>query len=208
MHPALITERERETARLAALDHLDAVRPEADQVLQELVDEVRSIFGTELGMVNLILSDTQYFRAWSGGLPANLVEVREDLRENSMCPHVVATEMPLVVHDFLATDEFKDQHYCVEYGFRFYAGTPLITSDGQAIGTLCLLDTQPRELSEEQMKVLAAFARAVASSPASSAVWRTMAVCSAPGPERPSSMAVVRPAEFIVLRFSHKMQEA
>jgi PAS domain S-box-containing protein len=69
--------------------------------------------------------------------------------------------MPLVVHDFLATDEFKDQHYCVEYGFRFYAGTPLITSDGQAIGTLCLLDTQPKELGEEQMKVLATFARAV-----------------------------------------------
>jgi hypothetical protein len=101
--PALTKESERETARLAALDHLDAIRPEADQVLQELVDEVRSIFGTELGMVNLILSDTQYFRAWSGGLPANLVEVREDLRENSMCPHVVATEMPLVVRDFLAT---------------------------------------------------------------------------------------------------------
>jgi len=78
-----------------------------------------------------------------------------------MCPHVVATEMPLVVRDFLATEELKDQHYCVEYGFRFYAGTPLITSDGQAIGTLCLLDTQPKELGEEQMKVLAAFARAV-----------------------------------------------
>ena len=161
VHPALTNERERETARLAALDHLDAVRPEADQVLQELVDEVRSIFGTELGMVNLVLSDTQYFRAWSGGLPANLVEVRQDLRENSMCPYVVATEMPLVVRDFLATEEFEDQHYCVEYGFRFYAGTPLITSEGHAIGTLCLLDTQPKELGEEQMKVLAAFARAV-----------------------------------------------
>ena len=159
--PALTKESERETARLAALGYLDAVRPEADQVLQELVDEVRSIFGTELGMVNLILSDTQYFRAWSGGLPANLVEVRQDLRENSMCPHVVANEMPLSVRDFLATEEFKDQHYCVEYGFRSYAGTPLITSEGHAIGTLCLLDTRPRELGEEQMKVLAAFARAV-----------------------------------------------
>ena len=48
--PALTKESERETARLAALGYLEAVRPEADQVLQELVDEVRSIFGTELGM--------------------------------------------------------------------------------------------------------------------------------------------------------------
>jgi hypothetical protein len=63
MNPALTNARERETARLATLDYLDAVRPEADQVLQELVDEVGNLFGTELAMVNLILSDTQYFRA-------------------------------------------------------------------------------------------------------------------------------------------------
>jgi PAS domain S-box-containing protein len=155
------TDSERESARLAALDYLDAVRPEADQVLQELVDEVRNIFGTELGLVNLVLSDVQYFRAWSGELPANLVEDRHDLREHGMCPYVVETQMPLVVRDFLATEEFKDQHYCVEYGLRFYAGTPLITSEGHSIGTLCLLDSQPRELGEEQMRVLAMFARAV-----------------------------------------------
>jgi hypothetical protein len=63
MNPALTNARERETARLATLDYLDAVRSEADQVLQELVDEVGNLFGTELAMVNLILSDTQYFRA-------------------------------------------------------------------------------------------------------------------------------------------------
>ena len=152
---------ERESARLAALDYLDAVRPEADQVLQELVDEVRNIFGTELGLVNLVLSDVQYFRAWSGELPADLVEARQDLHEHSVCPYVVGAEVPLVVRDFLATEEFKNQHYCVEYGFRFYAGTPLITSEGHSIGTLCLLDTRPRELDEPQMRVLAMFARAV-----------------------------------------------
>ena len=53
-----------ESARLVALDYLNAVSPEADQVLQRLVDKVRSIFGTELCMVNLILSDVQYFRSW------------------------------------------------------------------------------------------------------------------------------------------------
>jgi len=154
-------ESEPESPRLAALDYLDAVRPEADQVLQELVDDVRNIFGTELGMVNLVLSDVQYFRAWSGGLPANLVKSGQDLREHSMCPYVVGTKMPFVVSDFLAVEEFKEQHYYVKYGFRFYAGTPLITSEGHAIGTLCLLDKRPRELGEEQTKVLAAYAQAV-----------------------------------------------
>ena len=159
--PMQANESEPESPRLAALDYLDAVRPEADQVLQELVDDVRNIFGTELGMVNLVLSDVQYFRAWSGGLPANLVKSGQDLREHSMCPYVVGTKMPFVVSDCLAVEEFKEQHYYVKYGFRFYAGTPLITSEGHAIGTLCLLDKRPRELGEEQTKVLAAYAQAV-----------------------------------------------
>ncbi|CAA9434759.1 MAG: hypothetical protein AVDCRST_MAG37-814 [uncultured Rubrobacteraceae bacterium] len=50
------------------MDHLDVVRPEVDQVLQELVDDVHETFGTNLCMVNLILADVQYFRTWSGGL--------------------------------------------------------------------------------------------------------------------------------------------
>jgi GAF domain-containing protein len=59
-----------------------------------------------------------------------------------MCQYVVGTEKPLIVPDFVATQEFKDQYFCVNYGIRFYAGTPLITSAGHAIGTLYLLDTR------------------------------------------------------------------
>ncbi len=66
----------REAARLVALDGLGAVRPETDFTLQELVDEVRESFGTRLCMINLISSDMQYFRAWSGDLPADLSEAR------------------------------------------------------------------------------------------------------------------------------------
>jgi hypothetical protein len=56
----------REAERLAVLEHLGAVSPAADHVLQELVDEVRGVYGTDLCMINLNLSDVQYFRAWSG----------------------------------------------------------------------------------------------------------------------------------------------
>ncbi|MDQ3862150.1 MAG: PAS domain S-box protein, partial [Actinomycetota bacterium] len=122
---------------------------------------MRSIFATDLCMVNLNLSDVQYFRAWSGELPAELVEGRQDALEHSMCQYVVNGEMPLVVKDFLATEEFREQHWCVNYGIHFYAGTPLITSDNHAIGTLCLLNAQPIEFGEEQMRVLGGFAQAV-----------------------------------------------
>jgi hypothetical protein len=79
----------REAERLAALDHLNAIQPESDHTLQQLVDEVRGIFGTDLCMVNLNLSDVQYFRAWSGELPADLAEDRQDALEHSMCQYVV-----------------------------------------------------------------------------------------------------------------------
>ena len=151
----------REAERLAALDYLDAVRPEVDHVLQELVDDVRGIFGTDLCNVNLILSDVQYFRAWSGEFPADLAEARQDPRERSMCQHVVAIEAPVVVPDLLATEEFRDHHFCVNYGIRFYTGVPLITSDGHAVGVLCLQGSQPRELSEDELILLKTFARAV-----------------------------------------------
>ena len=75
----------REVERLAALEHLRAVRSGVDHVLQELVDEVRGVFGTDLCMVNLDLTDVQYFRAWSGELHPDLAEARQDAREHSMC---------------------------------------------------------------------------------------------------------------------------
>src|ERR671913_2109017 len=160
-HTPASGEDSRDIERLAALEYLRAVRSGVDHVLQELVDEVRGVYGTDLCMVNLNLSDVQYFRAWSGELDPDLAEARQDALEHSMCRYVVSAERPLIVKDFLATDEFREQYWHVNYGIRFYAGTPLITSAGQAIGTLCLLNTRSVEFGEEQMKMLGAFARAV-----------------------------------------------
>lgn len=151
----------RETLRLAELESLRAVRPEADHVLQELVDDAREALGAELCMANLITEDAQYFRAWSGELPEELAEARRDPRERSMCRHVVETEKPFIVEDFLASGRFKDQHFRVRYGIRFYAGTPLITSGGHVVGSLCLLDTRPREFGDDRLVLLQTFAKAV-----------------------------------------------
>jgi PAS domain S-box-containing protein len=159
--PASDNDAGREAERVAVLGHLNAIRPETDHILQQLVDEVRDLFGTDLCMVNLNLSDVQYFRAWSGELPAGLAEARQDALEHSMCQYVVNRERPLVVKDFLATEEFREQHWCVNYGIHFYAGTPLITSDNHVIGTLCLLNARPIEFGQHQMRVLGGFAQAV-----------------------------------------------
>lgn len=159
--PPSIAADQRDQARIAALAYLHAVRPDADAVLQQLVDDVRGIFGTDLCMINLVTADMQYFRAWSGDLPAELVVAGHDPRERSMCQYVVDTEQPLVVPNFRASATFHDQYFCVTYGIQFYAGTPLVTSDGQTIGSLCLLHTAPLVFGDDQLVILAAFARAV-----------------------------------------------
>lgn len=146
---------------MAALEYLGAVRPEVDSVLQKLVDDVRAAFGTDLALVNLILPDVQYFRVWSGDLPSEFAETREVARERTMCQYVVENEAPLVVEDFLATEKFKDQYFCVNHGVQFYAGAPLLTSDGVAVGTLCLIHEQPMEFGEDRLVLLEVFARAV-----------------------------------------------
>src|SRR3712207_8635773 len=110
----------REAQRVAEIEYLGAARPEADSVLQDIVDEVSSIFGSELCMVTLLLPDVQYFRAWSGNLPEDLAQARQDPRKRSMCQYVVESEEPLVVADCQATEAFKNQHFYVKYGFCFY----------------------------------------------------------------------------------------
>jgi signal transduction histidine kinase/CheY-like chemotaxis protein len=77
-----------------------------------------------------------------------------------MCQYVVQTERPLVVENFLATERFKNQNFCVNHGVQFYAGTPLVTSDGHTIGTLCLAHGEPRIFGEDEMRMLGAFAKA------------------------------------------------
>ena len=152
---------EREEARLAALDRLDAVRYEADEVLQGLVDDAREAFATDLCLVNLVLSRSLFFRAWSGELPEDLAQARRGPREQMACRHVVQAEAPLVVEDFMASGGLEDEPVYVVYGVRFYAGVPLITSDGHAVGSLCLLNAEPAEFGEKDLALLGAFGRAV-----------------------------------------------
>ena len=124
------------------------MQPEADRVLQELVDDAREVFGTEYSMVNLVTADTQFFRVWSGEMPPEVAAVRLAPRERTMCRRVVEDGQQVVVEDFSTTERFREQHLRMGPGIRFYAGTPLETSEGHAIGSLSLVDSRPREFDD------------------------------------------------------------
>lgn len=68
---------------------------------------------------------------------------------------------PLVAEDLLESRDFREHYARVVYGLRFYAGVPLVTSEGRAIGTLCLTDSRPREFERDGMLMLRSSARAI-----------------------------------------------
>lgn len=150
-----------EQARLAALERLQAVTSEPDQVLQELVDEVRMLFGADLCMVNLVLECVQFFRAWSGDLPADMVRQRQIPREHSMCRFVVERREPVLVPDFRESAEFCNPVYYNPYGFRFYVGVPLTSPEGHVLGSLCLYHREPLPITAREVAALRGYSRAV-----------------------------------------------
>ena len=151
-----------EGARLRELDRLGIATDRPDQSLQEVVNRVAEIYGVDLCTVNLILGDRQVFKAWAGDLPPEMAAMRWIDRQKGLCTYVVASHTPLVIDDMQASDEWREQYFCASHGVRFYAGVPLITHDGHALGTLCLADGNPRSLSESELERMLLFARRVA----------------------------------------------
>lgn len=147
MKAAPIPANEEERLRaLRALQLLDTA-PEADY--DNIVRIASTICETPMALVSLIDEHRQWFKARVG------VEGTETSRTASFCAHAVASEQPLVVPDARADERFADNPLVLgEPNIRFYAGLPVRGPSGQITGTLCVVDRQPRMLSDAQWGML------------------------------------------------------
>jgi diguanylate cyclase (GGDEF)-like protein len=145
-----------ELERLQALDRYAILDTEAELAYDDIVRLASQICGTPIAVMGLVDAERVWLKAQTGGdAPPNCP------REISFCSHTILQHEPLVVGDLAADPRFADGPLVTEVGLRFYAGAPLVTNDGFAIGTLCALDDVPHELSVEQREALAALARQV-----------------------------------------------
>jgi len=135
-------------ARLEALRRYDILDTEPEPAFDRITDLAASFFDAPVSIVNFIGADRQWFKSSIG------VEECETGLDISFCAYTVTTGQPFVVEDLTADERFADNPYVTEKGIRFYAGAPLTTPDGHRLGTLCVLDTEPRTPSSEALTCL------------------------------------------------------
>jgi hypothetical protein len=139
--------------RVAELRQMDLLDASPDEVLDRITTELARTYEVPIALVTLVEKDRVFWKS-QVGLPDDLLAVRESPRETSLCGHVVAANEVLVVPDLASDPRFANNPTVRERGLRFYAGAPLRTSNGHAIGTLCLMDTRPRHMREGEKRYL------------------------------------------------------
>jgi len=143
-----------ESARVAALNRYAILDTEPEQTFDDLVALAAHVCKTPIAMLSLVDDHRQWFKSKVG------VEVRETPRETSFCAHAIQQHDLFIVADTLNDARFRDNPLVQEDPhIRFYAGAPLINEEGYALGTLCVVDREPRELDEAQKEALKSLSR-------------------------------------------------
>lgn len=134
-----------EALRQRTLDEMNLVDTPAEHYLDTLVRLTQDLAHVDTVLISLIDQDRQWFKARIG------LEASETTRSISFCGYAILGEGTLMVPDAKCDGRFIDNPLVLNPPYiRFYAGHPLRAGNGKAIGTLCMFDPRPRELSEAQ----------------------------------------------------------
>ena len=145
-----------EPERLEALHSYQVLDSDPEQLFTDIAQLTAFICGTPISLVSLIDGERQWFKARVG------LDAKETPREHAFCQYAMRAPDVYEVRD--ATTDARFAYNPLVTGnpnIRFYAGAPLLSPEGQPLGTLCALDTVPRELTEDQREALRMLARQV-----------------------------------------------
>jgi diguanylate cyclase (GGDEF)-like protein len=135
--------------RLAAIQRYDVLDTPREPAFDRVASLIRLIFGVETSVVSLIDGHRQWFKAAEGN------KVDELPVGDTFCRHALFAPEPLIVPDASKDPRFKDSPLVTgDIGLRFYAGVPITTPEGLPVGTVCAIDSHPRDFSEKEAQIL------------------------------------------------------
>ena len=147
-----------ELARLAALQALDVLDSGPEEEFDALIKVASLVCGVPISLISLVDTERQWFKA-NLGLPG----VSETPRDIAFCAHAILDDDLFEVPDATRDVRFADNPLVTDApDIRFYAGAPIVLGDGSRIGTLCVIDRQPRQLTATQREIVSNLAMAAA----------------------------------------------
>jgi GAF domain-containing protein len=145
-----------ESKRLKILWQYEVLDTVPEEVFDDLTELAARICEAPIALISLVDEKRQWFKAKVG------VTISETSRELSFCAYAITQSDLFIVPDATQDKRFANNPLVTsDPKIRFYAGAPLITPDGHALGTLCVIDKVPRELRPEQKQALRILARHV-----------------------------------------------
>lgn len=145
-----------DAARVAALQKYDILDSEPEKAFDDLALLASYVCKTPIALISLVDEDRQWFKAKVG------VSISETPRDIAFCSLAIQQPDVFVVPDTLQDERFRNNPLVVsDPRIRFYAGAPLISEEGFALGTLCVIDRTPREVTPDQLEALKALSRLV-----------------------------------------------
>ena len=149
-------DREREAARLNALAEYDILDSGTEESFDDIAQLAAFICDVPIAMISIIDSKRQWFKAHIG------LDKTEAPRETAFCAHAIQQDGLFTVADATQDERFRENPLVLSDPLiRFYAGAPLRTADGHNLGTLCVIDRAPRQLTEKQREALQVLSRQV-----------------------------------------------
>ncbi|HUO29383.1 MAG TPA: GAF domain-containing protein [Bryobacteraceae bacterium] len=145
-----------EHARLNLLRQYDILDTAPERVFDEITARAARVCQAPISLLSFVDRDRVWFKSRAG------LDLRETPRATSFCAHAICQSDLYVAQDALPDERFANNPLVHESaGVRFYAGVPLLSPEGLALGTLCVLDLEPRTLTPEQADELKELAKGV-----------------------------------------------